>query len=205
VSVLAQFNTEMACLADRVKASLVEVTVGLHGGAAGTIWRSSGLIVTNAHVIKGGEPTVRLPGGRRLKARLLAEDSKLDLAAIEVDAERLLPLALGDSDELEPGQLVVALGHPWGVRGAMTAGIVMDAGSDYLRVEYPSPLVAVNLPLRPGNSGGPLVDSLGRLVGINSIMTGPDTGLAIPVNVASAFLRSHLGEASPEPLSRPCR
>ncbi len=129
---------------------------------------------------------------------MLARDSKLDLAAIEVDAERLLSISLGDSDELEPGQLVVALGHPWGVRGTVTAGIVMDVGNDYLRVEYPSPLASVNLPLRPGNSGGPLVDSLGRLVGINSMMTGADAGLAIPVNVARAFLQSRLGVASPE-------
>jgi serine protease Do len=204
VSVLTQFNNEMACLADRVKASLVEVTISLRGGAAGTIWLSSGLIVTNAHVIKGGEPIVRLPDGRRLEALVLAQDSKLDLAAIKVDAERLLPVSLGDSDDLEPGQLVVALGHPWGVRGTVTAGIVMDVGNDCLRVKYPSPLVSVNLPLRPGNSGGPLVDSLGRLVGINSMMTGADAGLAIPINVARAFLQSRLGVSSPERSPRLC-
>lgn len=192
MSLLTQFNDDMAVLAERVKQSTVEVKCGEHGGAAGTVWHSSGLVVTNAHVIGRGQPRVILPDGKVCGARVLARDRSLDLAALSVDAEGLSPIALGDSTSLEPGQFVMAMGHPFGVKGAVTAGIVMDGDSDHLEVKYPEQLVAVNLPLRPGNSGGPLVDSEGRLVGINTMMTGPDTGLAIPVDVAKAFLKEEV-------------
>jgi S1-C subfamily serine protease len=85
------------------------------------------------------------------------------------------------------------MGHPWGVKAVATAGVVMAAAPEYLRISYAQDLVAVNVPLRPGNSGGPLVDVEGRLVGVNTMMTGEDTGLAIPVHVAKAFLREALG------------
>ena len=196
MSLLRQFNDEMAVLAERVKRSTVEVRSGQHGGAAGTVWHSSGLVVTNAHVIGRGEPRVVLPDGKVCGARLLARDRSRDLAALAVDAEDLSPIALGDSKSLEPGQLVMAMGHPLGVKSAVTAGIVMHADGDHVHVNYPEQLVAVNLPLRPGNSGGPLVDWEGRLVGINTMMTGPDTGLAIPVDVAKAFLKDEVASLS---------
>lgn len=192
MSVLRELNDEVSALAERVKRSMVEVRTGRHGGAAGTIWDSSGLILTNAHVVGRGQPRVVLPDGRLLEARVLASDRSRDLAALSVDAEDLCPIELGDSAALEPGQYVIAVGHPWGVKNAVTAGIVMDAAADFVRVEFPEPLVMVNLLLRPGNSGGPLVDAEGRLVGINTMMTGSDTGLAIPVNVAKAFLREEV-------------
>jgi len=193
MSVLHQLNDEVAALAEKVKLSLVQVRCGRDGGAAGTVWHPDGLILTNAHVVGGARPRVRLPDGSTLEARVLVRHTSLDLAALAVDAEELCPIPLGDSGALEPGQFVLALGHPWGIKNAVTAGIVMGAGADYLDVKYPQRLVAVNLSLRPGNSGGPLVDSAGRLVGINTMMTGPDSGLAIPVNVAKAFLKEEIG------------
>ena len=201
MSVLQQLNDEMAALVQMVSRSLVEVRDGHRGGAGGTIWLPDGLIVTNAHVVSRSHAQVTLPDGRTRDARLLARDSSRDLAALVVDAEDLCPIPLGDSTLLEPGQFVIALGHPWGVKGVATAGVIMGADSGHLRISYSPGFVAVNLPLRPGNSGGPLVDSEGRLVGINSIMTGPDTGLAIPVNVAKDFLRDEIGSRWPENLS----
>ena len=196
MSVLTELNEEMAVLVDKVKRSLVEVRDGRGGGAAGTIWHSQGLIVTNAHIIGRGRVSVTLPDGRTSETRILAVDRERDLAALSVKASGLRPITLGDSKSLQTGQFVVAMGHPWGVKGVATAGVVMAAGPEYLRISYGQDLVAVNLPLRPGNSGGPLVDVEGRLVGINTMMTGSDTGLAIPVHVAKAFLREELGKAT---------
>jgi serine protease Do len=193
VSVLMELNREMAVLVDRVKRSLVEVRDGRGGGAAGTVWHARGLIVTNAHIIGRGRANVTFPDGTTSGTTVLAIDRERDLAALSVDAEGLIPITLGDSKALQPGQFVLAMGHPWGVKGVATAGVVMAAAPEYLRISYAQDLVAVNVPLRPGNSGGPLVDVEGRLVGINTMMTGEDTGLAIPVHVAKAFLREALG------------
>jgi serine protease Do len=193
MSALSQLNDEMAALVDKVRGSLVEVRDGRGGGAAGSIWRADGLIVTNAHIINHRPAEVTLPDRRRLAARVVAIDRARDLAALSVAAEGLSPIALGDSQALQPGQFVVAVGHPWGIKGAAAAGIVMGGGAEFLRISFARDLVAVNVPLRPGNSGGPLVDCEGRLVGINTMMTGPDTGLAIPVHVAKEFLRESIG------------
>jgi serine protease Do len=189
MSLMRQFGDDIADLAERVRRSTVEVRNGVEGGAAGTVCHSRGLVLTNAHVVGRSQPTVVLHDGQVVGARVLACDRARDLAALALEREDLLPIALGDSSLLEPGQFVIAIGHPWGVKSAATAGIVMQADGRRVQVRYPGRMVAVNLPLRPGNSGGPLVDSEGRLVGINTAMTGPDTGFAIPVDVAKSFLR----------------
>ncbi len=191
-SILLQLNDEMAHLVEKVGQSLVEVKDG-RGGAAGTIWHSQGLIVTNAHIVSHKHPKVILSDGRTYDAKVLAYDSDKDLAALSIEAEGLPTIALGDSRDLSAGQFVFALGHPWGVNRVATAGILMGGGAEHLRISYGQNLLSVNLPLRPGNSGGPLVDVEGRLVGINTMMTGPDSGLAIAVNAAKAFLKDNLG------------
>ena len=86
------------------------------------------------------------------------------------------------------------MGHPWGVRSAATAGVVIGLGTQWPDTPHDGrELIAVNLPLRPGNSGGPLIDVHGRLVGINTMLTGPEVGLAVPVHVAKAFLKEAVG------------
>lgn len=190
-SVVQQLNDEIASLVEKASQSLVQVTDG-RGGAAGSIWHPQGLIVTNAHIISRRQVKVTLWDGRNLDARVLACDRGRDLAALSVEAEDLPAIDLGNSSNLNAGQFVIAMGHPWGVNGVATAGIIMGAGAGHLRISYAKSLLVVNLPLRPGNSGGPLLDVEGRLVGINTMMTGPDTGLAIPVNLAKAFLRDNL-------------
>ena len=196
---LASLNDELAALVEQTLPSLVEIRNGPRGSGAGTIWHGDGLIVTNAHVVAGrGQRSslqAMLHDGRTLLARLLALDAELDLAALSVAATGLPAIRLGNSQELRPGQWVLALGHPWGVRGAATAGIVIGgaaaypAGADDWRA---GDWLAVSLHLRPGYSGGALVDEAGQLVGINTMMTGPDVGMAVPVHVARRFLQQAL-------------
>jgi len=137
---------------------------------------------------------------------LLAQDTAQDLAVLSIDitgdktgdAGGLTPVALGNSKDLEPGQWVMALGHPWGVVGAVTGGAVIGWGADLPETKSRAgsgerEWIAVGLSLRPGHSGGPLVDAQGRLVGICTMMAGPQVGMAVPVHTAKEFLRRELG------------
>ena len=194
LTLLQQLNQELDRVVAAGRRSLVEVRTDGRGGGAGAIWHPDGLIVTNAHVATRPYVQVVLPDGSVRPGRVLARDPGLDVAALVVDAADLTAIELGDSQRLQPGQWVLALGHPWGVAGAAAAGVVIGAGRDL--PELPASdreWVAVSLPLRPGNSGGPLLDAAGRLVGINTMMAGPQVGMAVPVHVAKAFLRRELG------------
>ena len=204
-AVLEQLNLEVGDVVDKVRQSLVQVHNGRRGAGSGAIWHGDGLIVTNAHVVSGGgrrrgpsgELRVTLPDGTTVPARLLARDDERDVAALLVQTKELTPIELGTSRDLQPGQWVLAVGFPWGVAGAVTAGVVIGTGEDL--PEAPSPArewVAVTLELRPGHSGGPLVDVQGRLVGINTMMAGPEVGMAVPVHVVKEFLRQELGSTT---------
>jgi serine protease Do len=192
-NLLQQLNDEMATVIERVRRSLVEIKNGHGGVGAGTIWHPDGLIITNAHVVGRHALRVSLADGRTLPARLLAHDAQLDLAALAVEANALPTIELGRSQRLQPGQWVLAVGHPWGVPGAVTAGVIIGLGPHPEGILPRRDLIQVNLPLRPGHSGGPLVDARGRLVGINAMMNGPEVGLAVPVHEAKRFLRRALG------------
>jgi serine protease Do len=191
-NLLQQLNNDMSTTVSNVRHSLVQINNGRGGAGAGTIWHEAGLIITNAHVAQRETLKVSLPDERTLPARLLAYDVERDLAALAVDADDLPTIELGNSKQLQPGQWVLALGHPWGVPGAVTAGVVINTGPPP-EIPTRSELIQVGLHLRPGHSGGPLVDIHGRLVGINTMIAGPDVGLAIPVHVVKAFLREALG------------
>jgi serine protease Do len=192
-NLIERVNHDMDRVIQGVWRSLVQIRNGV-GAGAGTVWHSDGLIVTNAHVLGARGLSVILSDGRALPARVLAADRGQDVAALAVEATGLPTITLGDSRRLRPGQWVTAVGHPWGVTGAATAGIV--TGSGVALPEAPRlgrEWIATDLHLRPGHSGGPLVDSEGRLVGINTIMAGPNVGLAVPVHVIVRFLRQTLG------------
>jgi serine protease Do len=193
-NVLEMLSQELGSLAEEVRRSLVEVRSGRQGSGAGTIWHPEGLIITNAHVVRDSTPRVILPDGSARTARVLARDSSIDVAVLAVDAGLLPTIQPGQSRDLRAGQWVMALGHPWGVPGAATAGVVIGTGEDMPEMPLPGrDWIAVGLHLRPGHSGGPLVDSRGRLVGINTMMIGPEVGMAVPVHVVKAFLRRALG------------
>jgi S1-C subfamily serine protease len=190
---LQQLNDEISALITKVKQSVVKVGNNHNGAGAGTVLHADGLILTNAHVVQHGSIEVTLSDNRKLPVRILAYDPELDLAALSVEAHHLASLELGDSRSLQPGQLVFAVGHPWGVPNGVTAGSVINVG---LPPEIPHgarEFVQAGLHLRPGHSGGPMVDAQGRLVGINTMITGPEVGLAVPVHVIKTFLRHHLG------------
>ena len=197
-TLLQNFSNDLAAVGENVLRSLVQVRNGKRGAGAGTIWHADGLIITNAHVVDGirqgrtgdGALTVLLPDGRELPAHVLARDPEHDLAALRVDAQNLPTIELGDSRQLQAGQFVLCLGFPWGVTGGATSGVVIDVGASLPEVREPNhEWIAASLHLRPGHSGGPMVDVQGRLVGINTMMNGPDVGVAVPVHVAKAFLK----------------
>jgi serine protease Do len=175
----------LSTLADRLRA----ITVPVHGEPAGVgsgvLWSRDGLIVTNAHVVRG-RVNVRLPGGRVVMARLLARDPEHDLAALAIDAHGLAAAEIGDSDRLRVGELVVAVGNPLGLAGAVTAGLIHAIGPR--RPAGPS-LIQADLRLAPGNSGGPLADARGRVIGINAMIAG-GLALAVPESFVARFLGS---------------
>ena len=202
--VLDQLNDALAGVLDTVSASVVQVRDESRGAGAGTIWHSDGLIVTNAHVVAQGPLKVALYDGRVLDAKLLARDEAHDLAALSVDAHDLPTIQLGSARKLHPGQWVMALGHPWGIANAATGGVLIGVGRQLPEMPVVSgDWVVADLHLRPGNSGGPLVDAHGRLIGVNTLMTGPGVGVAVSVDVVKEFLRHALGAAESEPVAPP--
>ncbi len=211
MTLLQQLSDNMANLAGEVSRSVVQITDGRGSIGAGTIWHSDGLIVTNAHVVngihrqrmRGGFGWHHVSGprrmnvvtgdGRELPAKVLAIDETNDLAALAVDADNLPTIEAGDSHRVRPGQWVMAFGHPWGVRDAMTAGVVIGSGDQLPEMQPGREWVALNLTLRPGHSGGPLVDTDGRLIGVNTMISGPEVGFAVPAHVVKRFLKDALG------------
>lgn len=185
----------IAELADQVKKCVVLLN-GRRGHGAGTIWHARGLILTNAHVVRRRAPKVTLWDGRAYESRILASDRGLDIAALAIEAEDLDAISLGDSRNLRPGAFVLAVGHPWGVVGAASAGAVIDVGRPLDGPAYDGDLIQTGIWLRPGHSGGPLIDARGQLVGINTMISGPQVGLAIPVHLVKAFLSRTLRPAA---------
>ncbi len=188
-----ELNVESAHVVDEVYKSLVQVRNGKRGAGAGTIWHPQGLIVTNAHVAGHGPLEVELSDGRVFAAEILSVDRDCDLAALRIEADGLPTIALADSRAVRPGQWVMALGHPWGVTDAATGGVIIGMGRQWPEM---SPArqdwLVVSLHMRPGHSGGPLVDVRGRLLGINTMINGPDVGFAIPSHVVVEFLKRTL-------------
>ncbi len=192
-SVLDEVSNEMALIVEKARRSVVQVLDDGGGRGAGTVWHPDGLILTNAHVVRDRSLRISLEDGRVMAARVVAVSNKHDLAALAVDAEDLPAISIGDSKKVAPGAVVLAVGHPWGQVGAAAYGIAIGLGShEGSKGEW----LAVNMQLRPGNSGGPLLDGEGRLIGINTIMSGPNVGLAVPSHVAKAFLKTELEAAA---------
>jgi S1-C subfamily serine protease len=195
-SLLTDLNEALANVVSATMSSLVQVRDERAGAGAGVILHPQGLVLTSAHVIRGGQIHVGLQDGRRLPARVLGRSPARDLALLDVETGDLPAIELGDSQSLAPGAWVMALGHPWGVPGGTTAGVVI--GVDAHLPEAPPRAgglswIAVSAHLRPGHSGGPLVDHAGRLVGINTMMAGPNVGLAVPVEDVKGHLHDLLG------------
>ena len=174
-------------VAERLRRSTVEVRLpAASAGGSGVIASPDGQIVTNAHVARGAGASVRLWDGRELPAALLARDPRRDLATLKVEAGGLPAATFGDSAALRVGELVMAIGNPMGFIGALTTGVVHALGS--LAGFGPQSWVLADVRLAPGNSGGPLADASGRVIGINTMIVN-GLGAAVPGNAVRAFLR----------------
>ncbi|MEJ7652362.1 MAG: trypsin-like peptidase domain-containing protein [Chloroflexia bacterium] len=181
-------SADAASVADALLDSVVLVQSS-GGSGSGVIWRSDGLIVTNSHVMNSDTARIILRDGRRMDAELVARDPDHDLAALRVQAEGLPAVLVGDSSRLRVGQFVLAVGNPMGMRGVVTAGIITGVGqvSQDGRTRLDD-LIQADVALAPGNSGGPLADSSGAVLGINSMISGSGIALAIPSQVVQEFL-----------------
>jgi serine protease Do len=177
-----------------VQRSVVQVRSSGRGTGAGVIWPGDGLVLTNHHVISGrrrrGNIRVALHDGRTLDADVVKSGRNLDLALLRLEGDYGdLPAApVGDSDALRVGELVYAIGHPWGSVGAVSAGIVGGVGE--LRGSgrnSSARYVRSDVALAPGNSGGPLLNARGEVVAINAMIFGL-MALSIPSNAAEAWI-----------------
>jgi serine protease Do len=179
---------DLAGVADALRRVTVIISADVPSGrsastsrGSGIIWSSDGTIVTNAHVATADRLAVTFCDGRLAPASVIARDRRRDLALLRVDLRKApdpLPIpVIGTPIDLRPGELVLALGHPFGVEHALAMGVV-HAAPDGRR----SPYVAADIRLAPGNSGGPLADARGRIVGVNSMIVG-GLGVAISADV----------------------
>ena len=180
------FDAALATVGQQLSQSTLQIIDGRRGAGSGVIWRAPGWIVTNAHVVRTPQAKIHLPDGRQFDAALVARDPDNDLAALRVN-ELDLPVAeIGASTELRVGELVIAVGCPYGLRGSVSAGIVHAIGP--VAALGDRRWIQADLELAPGNSGGPLADARGRVVGINTMIAG-GLGLAIPSRDVEQFLR----------------
>ncbi len=171
-------------LAARLRAATVRVADGNERGAGSGIVLARDLVVTNAHVVRSRQAYVTFPGGRRERATVLSRDDRADLALLGTRGGEAVA-ELRWSKTLLPGELVVAFGNPHGIDGALATGLVERCNSRW---------VVANVRLAPGNSGGPLADAAGRVVGINSMIAN-GRALAVPTEMLGRFYEGALRAA----------
>ncbi len=189
-------------IAEQLRRSTVQIETGpgrvrSRSAGSGFIVKSEGVIVTNAHVVNSMEagsarPNVRLWDGSVFPATVESRNTRRDLAVLRISTLGLTPLTLANSDEVRVGELVIAVGNPFGFTGAVTTGVVHAVG---MRPELgPGKWIQAEVQLAPGNSGGPLADARGRVVGVNTMIAG-GLGLAVPSNAVARLLAGDLQQA----------
>ena len=223
--VASALSDELATVAQRVRESMAQVQAGPHSMGSGVIWsvgepdasgEAEARIITNAHVVATARSrtlTIRLADRRELTATVAAVDPAHDLALLHTKAAGLRAAEYGDSAALRVGELVLAVGNPWGREGAVTVGVVearapadpdveLEPAEEETRRAWGQwrprriELIQADIRLYPGNSGGPLADARGRVVGINA-MIGGGLGFAIPSRTVRQFVAEAEGYANP--------
>jgi serine protease Do len=172
-------------IAEQLRRSTVLIHAGGRGSGSGIIWSNDGLLVTNAHVVRGSHTIVQLWDGREFEAITQSRDTCRDLAWLRIDATNLPAAISADSTQVRPGELAIAVGNPMGFVGALATGVIHGVGT--IRRLGSQSWIQADVRLAPGNSGGPLADARGRIVGINTMVAGR-LALAIPSNTVSDFL-----------------
>ena len=184
------FSSALVEMFNTVQPGIVQVGIQGRGGGTGIIWNADGRIITNAHVVANEQARIQvhLTDGRTLEAKVLHRDPRLDLAMLKVNGDNLKALSIGDSTRLRVGEWVFAIGHPWGQRWLLTAGIVSSLSSVKVADDLTTRYIKSDVGLAPGNSGGPLLDAEGKVVGINAMIFGGDLSVAIPSDIVSTWL-----------------
>jgi serine protease Do len=197
---LDAYSRVVVDVAERVAPSVANLRVMRRGrggqfpaGAGSAVALTpDGFLVTSAHVVAGSGRTGRATfvDGRELSWRVVGVDRLSDLAVLRADGDALIPAVLGEAEKLRVGQLVVAIGNPNGFAGSVTAGVVSALGRSLparagRTVRHIDNVIQTDAALNPGNSGGALVDSSGRVIGINTAVAGVGLGLAVPINAAT--------------------
>jgi serine protease Do len=172
-------------IAEQLRRSTVLIESGGRGAGSGVIWSSDGTVVTNAHVVRGSRVSMQLWDGREFDAAVRSRDPRRDLAQLQIGAANLPAASPADSSVLRPGELAIAIGNPLGFVGALATGVIHAVGP--LRGLGRRSWVQADVRLAPGNSGGPLADARGRVIGINTMVAG-GLALAIPSNGVRDFL-----------------
>lgn len=189
-------NDETSAMLERVKHSVVQLRNGHMGAGAGIIWRQDGLVLTNNHVISRGVHRVILSDGSQYTAQVLASAPELDLALLQIQGQGFPVALVSDSRNVRVGQLVFTVGHPWGQINYVTSGIISAISTFETRDQRTFPYIRSDAPLAPGNSGGPLVNAAGGVIGINAMIIGGDQGVAIPSQIAREFIENTLQSQS---------
>jgi S1-C subfamily serine protease len=193
---LDAYSTVVVRVAERLRPAVVNLRAAhgrRHGSGSGVLFAPDGFLLTNHHVVQGHERVrVRLASGDELGGRVVGNDPWTDLAVVQAEGDRLPHAALGDSARLRVGQLVVAIGSPLGFESTVTAGVISALGRNLRSISghLVDNVIQTDAALNPGNSGGPLVDSRGEVIGINTAVIQPAQGIcfAIPVNMARHVL-----------------
>jgi serine protease Do len=190
------FSHALMQIVNRVQPSIVQVVKEGRGAGTGIVWKidgHDGFIITNHHVVPDDATKIQvhLSDGRSLDAKVIDRHKKSDVAMLSVNADNLQAVEIADSASLRVGEWVFAVGNPWGQRGVVTAGIISGVSASKTEEgngELPIRYIKSDVILAPGNSGGPLLNADGMVVGVNAMVFGGDLAVSIPSNVVSSWI-----------------